>query len=92
MAAPPSINLVRELLLIIRLLIFRNFLFFVIFLIGILAAGYRIYLYVSVNHGKNSIFVNPMVRDVQCRIGVLFLFHRVPLNMFIFKADVLIYG
>lgn len=90
MASPPSINLVSELILIIRLLIYSYFISGPFFFLRVLAAGYRIYLYITVNHGKYREFINPLIVNLKGRVGVIFLLHWIPLNILIIKVEVLL--
>lgn len=90
-AAPPSINLVRELLLIISLLRYSRFLFWFIFLLSVLAAGYRIYLYIIVNHGKYSRYGLSINYNKIRRVGCILLYHWFPLNLIVLKVDLLLF-
>lgn len=52
MAAPPSLNLIGEILLLTTILSFRSYFLFFIVLISFFGGVYSIYLYVFTNHGK----------------------------------------
>lgn len=57
MAAPPSLNLVREILVCVSVLKLGCFLFFVVFFVTFFSAGYNLYLY-SCQMGSVSFFIS----------------------------------
>lgn len=60
MAIPPSINLIREIILIISSLLY-SYLFTILFLIiRFLTAGYSLYIYSNINHGQIITTSNPL--------------------------------
>lgn len=59
-AAPPTINLLREILLITCALKFSLILSTPIILLRFLTAAYSLHIYASVNHGKPVICYNPL--------------------------------
>lgn len=90
-ASPPSLNLISELLLIIRMLMYRWSFLFLLSILGVFAAAYSIYLYVLINHGKFIVFTNRIVSNFCGRVRFLFFYHWVPLNFLILKIDVLFF-
>lgn len=56
MAAPPSLNLVSEIYLIVCIFKFREWLFLYIFILSFFRGLYRIYLYSYSQHGKNYLY------------------------------------
>nr|YP_009192181.1 NADH dehydrogenase subunit 4 [Owenia fusiformis]ALO81698.1 NADH dehydrogenase subunit 4 [Owenia fusiformis] len=87
LAGPPSLNLVGELFLISSILSYSDYLCFVIGVLSLFAAGYSLYLYVSTQHGKVSLYMNSTVINLSGRVNSMFFFHWVPLNLIIFKVD-----
>jgi NADH-ubiquinone oxidoreductase chain 4 len=56
MAAPPSLRLVREVIICVSILKLGAFLFFIIFFVTFFSAGYNLYLY-SCQQGESSFFI-----------------------------------
>ena len=83
-AAPFSINLLGEISLIYNLLnwSFINLIFLILF--RLLRVGYRLYLFINIQHGKINIF--------KFQIGnikeyLLLIFHWIPLNLIFIKIN-----
>lgn len=85
-AAPPSINLIGEIRLIIRLIRWSKFSIIILILISFFRAGYRLYLYSYTQHGKLNLRVIRFYRGVSREYLILFL-HWLPLNLIILKID-----
>ena len=89
-AAPPSLNLVRELIILLNLLNW-SYNIIILLIIGIyLRAIYRLYLFSFVFHGKfrsNLLKIFPLNLNNYINI----LIHLFPLNFFILKINFLIY-
>lgn len=90
MAAPPSINLLREISLFNRIIRWSNYSILILIIISFFRAGYTIYLYSYRQHGK--IFSSLC----QVRIGIireylLILLHWFPLLLLIIKRDSFFY-
>nr|YP_010952636.1 NADH dehydrogenase subunit 4 [Acanthopleura vaillantii]WMQ53043.1 NADH dehydrogenase subunit 4 [Acanthopleura vaillantii] len=59
MAAPPSLNLLSEILMIISVLSVSCLFFLPLAFLSFLVAVYSLFLYTSTQHGESSTFVNP---------------------------------
>lgn len=88
MAAPPTINLLREILLLTRSLFLSNLAFIGLGLISFLAAAYSLYLYTSSQHGITPLFINSLNLTTSRNNSVI-LFHVVPLFLLISKSDII---
>ncbi len=88
MAAPPSLNLAGELMLIISgLSMFWIYRFF-IGIISFLAGAYSLYLYTRTQHGALlSLYCSFMT--CSSRVYFLFFIHFLPLFIFVFKINLL---
>lgn len=76
-AAPPSINLLREIVLIIRILSQSLIMSPLLIFIRFIRAAYSLLLYASINHGASSILSNPTIR-VSSRYSLLIILHIAP--------------
>nr|YP_010449383.1 NADH dehydrogenase subunit 4 [Jamides bochus]UTT74587.1 NADH dehydrogenase subunit 4 [Jamides bochus] len=86
MAAPPSMNLMGEMSLIISLVSWSKFSMLMLMLISFLSAGYSLYLYSYTQHGKMNFSVMSFYMGVSREYLMLFL-HWFPLNILILKID-----
>nr|YP_009122000.1 NADH dehydrogenase subunit 4 [Japonica lutea]AJG01914.1 NADH dehydrogenase subunit 4 [Japonica lutea] len=86
MAAPPSMNLMGEMSLIISLMSWSKFSMLMLMLISFFSAGYSLYLYSYTQHGKVNISVMSFYSGVSREYLVLFL-HWLPLNLLIMKIE-----
>ena len=77
MAAPPTLNLVREIFLYFRITSFSKFLLLILFLIRRIRVGYNLVLYTRISCGKRSIQNNQSLNLNGRQFLVLFL-HLVP--------------
>nr|YP_009773369.1 NADH dehydrogenase subunit 4 [Nierstraszella lineata]QIZ12580.1 NADH dehydrogenase subunit 4 [Nierstraszella lineata] len=82
MAAPPSINLLSELGLIISILCYSNYLSIFIIFMAFLSAVYSLVLYSGTQHGGVSSFMNPFNGDFLIMHLLIFL-HWAPAQMMI---------
>nr|YP_009024187.1 NADH dehydrogenase subunit 4 [Nipponnemertes punctatula]AGL46765.1 NADH dehydrogenase subunit 4 [Nipponnemertes punctatula] len=55
MAAPPTLNLISELFLLMSLLTFSWFLFVLLGIMGVLVGAYSLYFFVASNHGEGLV-------------------------------------
>lgn len=85
-AAPPSLNLLGEIILINRLIRWRNLLIFCIIFISFFRAAYSLYLYSYTQHGKIFIGFYAFSRG-NVREYLLLLLHWLPLNLIILKSE-----
>nr|ALO70843.1 NADH deshydrogenase subunit 4 [Phloeopora testacea] len=86
MAAPPSLNLMGEILLINSLISWSYFLMMLLMLTSFFSAVYSLYLYAYTQHGKVYSglysFYNGNLREY-----MLLMLHWLPLNLFILKSE-----
>nr|YP_009470467.1 NADH dehydrogenase subunit 4 [Rhadinosa nigrocyanea]AVF96882.1 NADH dehydrogenase subunit 4 [Rhadinosa nigrocyanea] len=89
MSAPPSINLLGEINLLISLISYSSILLFILMFISFFSAYYSVYLYSYSNHGSLSSvfysFFGGFVREY-----LLLILHLIPLNLFILFSDLFI--
>nr|AOY39846.1 NADH dehydrogenase subunit 4 [Tomicus piniperda] len=88
MAAPPSLNLLGEILLINSLIFFNKYLMLILFFLTIYSAVYSLFLYSYTQHGKfySGIYSYSMVTS---REFLLLFLHWVPLNLLFLLSDML---
>nr|YP_006460290.1 NADH dehydrogenase subunit 4 [Ochlodes venata]ADI75325.1 NADH dehydrogenase subunit 4 [Ochlodes venata] len=86
MAAPPSLNLMGEMSLIISLVSWSKFSMLMLMLVSFLSAGYSLYLYSFTQHGKLNLSITSFYSGVSREYLMLFL-HWFPLNILILKID-----
>nr|ARC95501.1 NADH dehydrogenase subunit 4 [Hippodamia convergens]ARC95514.1 NADH dehydrogenase subunit 4 [Hippodamia convergens] len=86
MAAPPSLNLLGELMLINSLISYSYCCMFLIMFISFFSAAYCLYLYSFSQHGKyfNSMFAVKMITYRELNLIIL---HWIPLNLILMKSD-----
>lgn len=89
-AAPPSINLLREISLFNRIIGWSNYSILVLILLSFFRAGYTIYLYSYRQHGK---FYRRLygVRTGRIREYLILFLHWLPLLLLIIKRDSFFY-
>nr|YP_009142223.1 NADH dehydrogenase subunit 4 [Hasora vitta]AKG64486.1 NADH dehydrogenase subunit 4 [Hasora vitta] len=86
MAAPPTMNLLGEIMLINSLVSWSWMTMFMLMLISFLSAGYSLYLYSYTQHGKYSLSLYSFSMGLS-REYLLLMLHWLPLNMLILKID-----
>nr|YP_008963549.1 NADH dehydrogenase subunit 4 [Lycaena phlaeas]AFV13308.1 NADH dehydrogenase subunit 4 [Lycaena phlaeas] len=86
MAAPPSMNLMGEISLIISLMSWSKLSMMAMMLISFFSAGYSLYLYSYTQHGKLNMSMYSFYSGVSREYLMLFL-HWIPLNFLILKID-----
>lgn len=89
-AAPPSINLAAEILLISGSLSYSLFSAVPLAIMAFLAAAYSLLLYTRTQHGPTPSFQNPLSLFTQRNYSSVAL-HFIPLILFIFKLDVVLF-
>nr|UCC45982.1 NADH dehydrogenase subunit 4 [Eumenotes sp. HEM140] len=86
MAAPPTLNLLGELMIIISLVSWNYLTIMFLMLISFFGCCYSIYLFSVINHGNTySGFIK--LFNVNLREYLLILFHCYPLNFIILSLD-----
>ncbi|YP_010307978.1 NADH dehydrogenase subunit 4 (mitochondrion) [Achroia grisella] len=86
MAAPPSLNLMGEISLINSLMSWSWLSMIMLMLISFFSAGYSLYLYSYIQHGKYYSGLYSFYTGVS-REYLLLLLHWLPLNLMILKVD-----
>nr|QHN59857.1 NADH dehydrogenase subunit 4 [Phiaris dolosana] len=86
MAAPPSLNLMGEIMLINSLVSWCWFSMIFLMLISFFSAGYSLYLYSYTQHGKYYSGIYSFYTGVS-REYLMLLLHWLPLNILIMKID-----
>jgi len=86
MAFPPSLNLLREIILINRILAFCKLNMFILILVSFFRAVYSLYLYSFRQHGKIYLGVYRLF-VINFREYLVLLLHWLPLNLIIIKRD-----
>nr|WMQ77953.1 NADH dehydrogenase subunit 4 [Auzata chinensis] len=86
MSAPPSLNLMGEISLINSLLSWSYFSMAMLMLISFFSAGYSLYLYSYIQHGKFYSGLYSYYSGVS-REYLMLLLHWFPLNIIILKVD-----
>ena len=76
-AAPPSLNLISEIFLYLRVISYSKFIIFFFFIIRVVGVGYNIVLYIRISCGKRRNQVNQSLNIRGRQFFVLFL-HRTP--------------
>nr|QXG82706.1 NADH dehydrogenase subunit 4 [Kyklioacalles sp. BMNH 1043787] len=89
MAAPPSLNLVGEILLINSLLLYSKLNVIILFFLVFYSAVYSLFLYSYSQHGKYYSGLYSFFQITNREYLLLFL-HWIPLNVLIFKSEFLV--
>lgn len=87
-AAPPSINLLREIILLTAILRKSSLSAILIILIRFLAAAYSLNMYASTQHGHIPSFSNPIF-TIKIKDILLLLIHLTPIVMLILKPELI---
>nr|QIZ12606.1 NADH dehydrogenase subunit 4 [Hemiarthrum setulosum] len=88
MAAPPSLNLLSEVGLIITSLSFSTIFSIPLTLMSFMSAVYSLFLYTSTQHGKISSFTNPFSSVSSTNFFIIF-FHWIPAQILLMLADLI---
>nr|QTT61338.1 NADH dehydrogenase subunit 4 [Tritia neritea] len=86
MAAPPSINLLGEIMIFPATIFSSKYYLVSLGLMSFLAALYSMYLYTSTQHGGSPKFMKPF-NNFKSSGFTLFLLHWIPGNFLILKSD-----
>nr|AEP27474.1 NADH dehydrogenase subunit 4 [Liophloeus tessulatus] len=86
MAAPPSLNLLGEILLINSLVLYSKYCIIILFLLSFLSAVYSLFLYSFSQHGgvSSSLFA---FYQISYREYLLLFLHWVPLNILVLNLN-----
>ena len=85
-AAPPSINLLGEIILLTRILSYSFISVIIISFVRFLAAAYSLFLYTSTQHGQTPHYLNPLSLFSQRHYSIR-LMHGLPILALIAKSD-----
>jgi NADH-ubiquinone oxidoreductase chain 4 len=85
-AAPPSINLLREIILITSILCASSITAILVIVISFLAAAYSLNMYATTQHGHLPSFSNPL-HSIKIKDILLLLIHLIPIIMLIRKPE-----
>nr|YP_010400316.1 NADH dehydrogenase subunit 4 [Drupa morum]UQS76015.1 NADH dehydrogenase subunit 4 [Drupa morum] len=88
MAAPPSINLLGEILIFPSVIFSSSYFSIPLGLMSFLAALYSMYLFTSIQHGGSPKFMNPFNQFKPTGFLLLFL-HWIPGNLLILKSELI---
>nr|QFG38951.1 NADH dehydrogenase subunit 4 [Cominella virgata brookesi] len=88
MAAPPSINLLGEIMIFPSTIFSSKYYLISLGLMSFLAALYSMYLYTSTQHGGSPKFIKPF-NDFKPSGYMLFFLHWIPGNFLILKSDLI---
>nr|QFG38903.1 NADH dehydrogenase subunit 4 [Colus islandicus] len=88
MAAPPSINLLGEIMIFPSMIFSSKYYLISLGLMSFLAALYSMYLYTSIQHGGSPKFIKPF-NDFKSTGFTLFFLHWIPGNFLILKSDLI---
>ena len=88
MAAPPSINLLGEIIIFPATMFFSIYCLLPLGLMRFLAALYRMYLYTCTQHGGGPKYVKPFNIFTPLGYSLLFI-HWVPANFIILKGEII---
>nr|YP_009000277.1 NADH dehydrogenase subunit 4 [Semisulcospira libertina]AHC70260.1 NADH dehydrogenase subunit 4 [Semisulcospira libertina] len=86
MAAPPSINLMGEIMIFPSIMFSSKYFIFPLAMMSFLAALYSMYLYTCSQHGGFPKFMKPFNQTNPTSFTLLFL-HWIPANFFILKPE-----
>nr|AUR39866.1 NADH dehydrogenase subunit 4 [Agonita chinensis] len=90
MSAPPSLNLLGEIILLMSLIFFNKMLMYILMIICFFSASYSIYLYSFSQHGKLSSLIYSNWSGNFREFLLLFL-HWIPLNLMFLIGDYLVF-
>lgn len=88
-AAPPRINLIREILLITRTVRQSIWTIIPIGLIRFLTVGYSLFIYTALNHGRKPISSNTYL-TINRTTNTTIILHLIPVVLIIAKPDIII--
>nr|YP_009503286.1 NADH dehydrogenase subunit 4 [Bathytoma punicea]AXA45200.1 NADH dehydrogenase subunit 4 [Bathytoma punicea] len=88
MAAPPSINLLGEIMIFPSTIFSSSYYLIPLGFMSFLAALYSMYLFTAIHHGGNPKFTKPF-NQIKAPGFSLFLLHWIPGNIMILKSDLI---
>lgn len=87
-AAPPSINLLREIILITSIISTSIWVIILLGRVRFLTAAYSLYLYTAVNHGHKNLCTNPYI-TLSSKDNLSIILHLIPLLILILKPEII---
>nr|YP_009244868.1 NADH dehydrogenase subunit 4 [Amynthas hupeiensis]AMO26953.1 NADH dehydrogenase subunit 4 [Amynthas hupeiensis]BDQ43729.1 NADH dehydrogenase subunit 4 [Amynthas hupeiensis] len=88
MAAPPSINLLSETMLITSIMSYSIWSIITLSMVSFFTAAYSLYMYTSMNHGTTTITTNSLM-SIKSKDFSLMLMHLTPVVMLITKSEMI---
>nr|BDQ43625.1 NADH dehydrogenase subunit 4 [Amynthas masatakae] len=88
MAAPPTINLLSEIMLITSIMSATTWSIVLLSLVSFFTAAYSLYMFTSMNHGTSTTFTNSLM-NVKPKDFSLMLMHLIPVVMLITKPEII---
>jgi NADH-ubiquinone oxidoreductase chain 4 len=88
MAAPPSINLLREIILISATISSSIYALIPISLIRFFTAAYSLHIFSSTQHGQIRTFSNP-ISSIKPKDILMLIIHLIPLIILIAKPEII---
>nr|YP_009307949.1 NADH dehydrogenase subunit 4 [Eusyllis blomstrandi]AOR87122.1 NADH dehydrogenase subunit 4 [Eusyllis blomstrandi] len=85
MAAPPTLNLLSEIMLLTSMLMMSFYNSIMLGIIGFLAAAYSLFLYTSLHHSNPMVTSNPLFTTAPRHL-IISLYHFTPLYLFILMS------
>ena len=86
MAAPPTINLLREIILITSIISATTWRILLLRLVRFCTAAYSLYIFTSINHGTSTTSTNSLI-NVKPKDFSLILIHLIPVVLLITKPE-----
>lgn len=86
MAAPPTINLLREIILITSIISYTTWSIILLGLVRFFTAVYSLYIFTSINHGTTTVITNSLI-NVKSKDFSLILIHLIPVIVLITKPE-----
>nr|YP_010726226.1 NADH dehydrogenase subunit 4 [Augomonoctenus smithi]WDY84675.1 NADH dehydrogenase subunit 4 [Augomonoctenus smithi] len=90
MSAPPSLNLLSEIILINSLISWSNLTFIMLIFLSFFSASYTLYFYSFSQHGKFNFLVYSFSQGY-IREFMLLILHWIPLNLFIINSEIFLF-
>nr|WOX01903.1 NADH dehydrogenase subunit 4 [Oncomelania hupensis] len=88
MAAPPSINLLGEIMIFPSVIFSSSYYTLSLGMMSFLAALYSMYLYTTTQHGGSPKYMKP-VASLKSSMFLLLFLHWIPANFLIFKSELI---
>nr|YP_003204781.1 NADH dehydrogenase subunit 4 [Cymbium olla]ACF04875.1 NADH dehydrogenase subunit 4 [Cymbium olla] len=86
MAAPPSVNLLGEIMIFPASFFSSKYFMIPVGLMSFLAALYSMYLYTCIQHGASPKFLKPF-SALKSSVSTMLFMHWVPVNLLVMKSD-----